>query len=156
MSVPAHCFGFMTIRFLHSTLLALLVAACSQGTAPTQSTTSTAQGTVELNQGPPKDVLRGGSGVGTVAFQGRLVPFTIGGVGVDGAAIAILQTSGEVLHLQDLASFPGTYHRAPGNEQSADGLWLQNERGTIVHLRAPPQGRIPDIGTDAVRIVLTQ
>ena len=147
----------MTIRLLYSTaVLTLLAGACSQGTALPPSATSAAAGTLELNQGPPKDALRGGSGVGTVAFQGRLVPFTIGGLGVDGAAIAILQTSGEVPNLQDLASFPGTYHRAPGNQQSADGLWLQNERGTIVHLRAPPQGRIPDIGTDAVRIVLTQ
>jgi hypothetical protein len=113
---------------------------------------------VELNQGPPSDKLVGGSGNGTVVFHGQALPFAIGGLGVDGAAIAVLQTSGEVYRLDNIASFSGTYRRAPADaipaSQSGNGLWLRNEQGTLLHLLVPPQGRMPDIGADGVRIVL--
>jgi hypothetical protein len=134
--------------------LCLLLAACTPAARPAQPQIPLAPGTVELNQGPPKDKQTGGSGTGTLAFQGQLIRFDIGGLGVDGAAIAVLQTSGEVMHLADLANFPGVYHRAPG--QSDAGLWLQNQHGTVLHLRPPPQGRMPDIGNDAVRIDLQE
>ena len=140
--------------------LSLALTACVPNRAPMQSSVPGAPGTVELNQGAPDDALVGGSGTGTVSFHGQLYRFAVGGVGVDGAAVAVLQTSGEVLHLDDLASFPGVYRRvsrdsvAPG--QSNDGLWLRNEHGTIMHLKVPPQGRMPDIGTDGLRVALGQ
>jgi hypothetical protein len=141
-----------------ATFLALLLAACASDRAPAQSgSAAAAPGTLELNQGPPSDRLVGGSGSGTVVFHGQRVRFDMGGVGVNGAAVAILQTSGEVFHLDDLGSFPGTYRRAPAASvpgQPGGGLWLQNERGIVMHLDVPPQGRIPDIGGDALRIVL--
>ena len=136
----------------------LVVAACAPPVAPAQP--DLAPGTVELNQGPPSDALLGGSGTGILAYHGQAIRFAISGVGVDGAAVAVLQTSGEVVDLKNLAAFPGTYRRTPvapvGSAQHSGGLWLQNEQATILHLVAPPQGRIPDIGNDAIRIVLDQ
>ncbi len=136
----------------------LLLAACAPHTpSPPAEAVS---GTVELNQGPPSDKLVGGSGSGTVVFHGQELPFAIGGVGVNGGGIAVLQTSGEAYHLDDIASFPGTYRRAPADVVPAalvgNGLWLRNEHGTLLHLVVPPQGRMPDIGTDGLRIVLEQ
>jgi hypothetical protein len=138
-----------------ATGLSLLVAACASNRGPPGSAAA-AQGSLELNQGPPNDRLVGGSGRGTVVFNGQLVRFDIGGVGLNGAAVAVLQTSGQVYHLDDLAGFPGTYRKAPAASvpgQPDGGLWLQNERGLIMHLDVPPQGRMPDIGNDALRIV---
>jgi hypothetical protein len=142
-------------------LLAILppiLAACSP--APAQSDLAEAPGTVELNQAPPNDVPFGGGGTGTVFFHGKLYRFAIGGMGVDGSAVAIIQTSGEVYRLGDIAQFPGTYRRAPSGSiapgQPGGGLWLQNERAVTMHLRTPPGGRMPDIGTDGVRVVLDQ
>jgi hypothetical protein len=140
--------------------LSVAVAACGTGAAPAQSNVAQAPGTVELNKAPPNDVPPGGGGTGTVFFNGTLYRFAIGGLGVEGSAIAIIQTSGEVYRLENIARFPGTYRRAPNASivprQTSGGLWLQNEYATIMHLKVPPQGRMPDLGNDALRVVLDQ
>jgi hypothetical protein len=114
---------------------------------------------VELNQSPPNDVPLGGGGTGTVFFNNTLYHFAISGLGINGSAVAIIQTSGEAYQLSDIGRFSGTYRRAPAAVmpgQPAGGLWLENERATVLHLRAPPQGRLPDLGNDALRVVLDQ
>jgi hypothetical protein len=140
--------------------LSLALAACGTGAAPAQSNVARAPGSVELNKAPPNDVPPGGGGTGTVFFNGTLYRFAIGGLGVEGSAIAIVQTSGEVYRLENIARFPGTYRRAPNASvipgQTVGGLWLQNEYATIMHLKVPPQGRMPDLGDDALRVVLDQ
>ncbi len=139
-------------------ILSPILAACSAG--PAQSDLAEAPGTVELNQAPPNDVPFGGGGTGTVFFHGKIYRFAIGGIGVDGSAVAIIQTSGEVYRLADIGQFPGTWRRAPSGSiapgQPGGGLWLQNEHAVTMHLRTPPGGRMPDIGSDGVRVVLDQ
>jgi hypothetical protein len=139
-------------------LVSLVLAACGTGAPP--AIVAQAPGTVELNQSPPNDVPLGGGGIGTVFFNNTLYRFAISGLGVGGSAIAVIQTSGEVYRLADIGRFAGTYRRAPGGAvvsgQPAGGLWLQNEHATVLHLKAPPQGRLPDLGDDALRVVLDQ
>jgi hypothetical protein len=150
-------------RFVIAALAAVpmlgMVACATTSPAPTPSAPEVV-GTVALNQGPPTDVLMGGGGTGTVFFKGRLYGFTIGGRGVEGDNIAILRTSGRVYRLVDIARFAGIYRRAPGGAvvpgQPADGLWLQNEHAAVLHLDVPPGGRMPNIGTDGVGIVLNE
>jgi hypothetical protein len=130
------------------------------GVAPVRPDVAELPGTVELNQAPPNDIPAGGGGTGTIFFDGKVLPFAIGGLGVLGSAVAIIRTSGEVYRLQDIARFPGTYRKAPNASAypaaPRGGLWLQNEHATIMHLGDPPQGRMPDIGGDALRVVLDQ
>ena len=134
-----------------SILLALLLTvACTSATAPVPVER---QGTVELNQGPPNDAALGGAGNGTVFFDGQSYRFVIGGLGVEGSGIALLQTTGQVYQLSNISGFVGTYRKVPGNAPGPD-LWLRNERGTLMRIAVPPEGRIPDIGSDAVRIEL--
>jgi hypothetical protein len=135
--------------------LSLILSACSNSIAPAQVVE--APGTVTLNQAPPTDVPFGGGGTGTVMFHGNVYGFTIGGLGIDGSAVAIIQTTGEVYQLDNLARFSGNYRRAPAAvipDRTSGGVWLQNEHATLLHLQDPPGGRMPDIGSDAVRIVL--
>jgi hypothetical protein len=139
-------------------ILSPILAACGAG--PAQSDLAEVPGTVELNQAPPNDVPFGGGGTGTVFFHGKIYRFAIGGLGVDGSAVAIIQTSGEVYRLSNMGQFPGTWRRAPSGAvapgQPGGGLWLQNEHAVTMHLRSPPGGRMPDIGSDGVRVVLDQ
>jgi hypothetical protein len=140
-------------------IVSLVLAACVTGPPPAPSNVAQPPGTVELNQSPPNDVPLGGGGTGTIFFNNTLYHFAISGLGVDGSAVAIIQTSGEVYRLADIGRFSGTYHRASGSVvpgQSGGGLWLQNEHATVLHLKAPPQGRLPDLGDDALRVVLDQ
>ena len=98
---------------------------------------------------------------GTVDVGGKVYHFAIGGVGVDGAAVSVIQTVGEAYRLNgSISGFPGTYRRAPSGSvipgKPSGGLWLQNEHGTLIHLLVPPGGRMPSIGDDGVLIVLQQ
>jgi hypothetical protein len=149
---PGSMFTAMTLSIL------LLLAACGPG--PIQPAPAEIPGRVELNQTPYNDVPLGGGGTGTVDFHGTVYHFTIGGLGVDAGAVAVLQTLGEVYQLHDIASFPGIYRRTPDATamagQPSNGLWVQNQHAVIMHLVAPPQGHMPDIGTDALRVDLNQ
>ncbi len=139
-------------------LVSLVLAACQADSTGAASSVKEVSGAVELNQGPPSDALVGGGGTGTVFAFGKLHHFAIGGDGIYGDSVAILQTTGEVYRLHDISAFPGRYRRAPagsvGGTGQATGLWLQNERATLIHLLPPPGGRMPNIGDDAVLIVL--
>jgi hypothetical protein len=140
--------------------LSLALTACATGGNSAQSQIAEVPGTVELNQAPPNDMLVGGGGNGTVDFHGTIYHFAIGGLGVQGSAVAIIQTSGEVYRLGDIANFPGNYRRTTDTSfvsgPVSGGLWLQNEHATIMHLRVPQGGQMPDIGADAVRVVVDQ
>ena len=138
---------------LHIVLLSILALAACTASKPMPTDIVEASGTIELNQGPPNDVLLGGAGNGTVFFNGRTYRFAIGGLGVEGSGIAVLQTVGQVYQLQDIARFPGTYRKAPAGAPGSD-LWLRNEHGTLMRIAPPPQGRMPDIGLDALRVML--
>src|ERR1700733_2106914 len=72
-------------------------------------------GTVELNQGQAtNDTPLGGAGTGTVDVGAKVYHFAIGGVGVDGAAVSVIQTVGEAYRLNgSISGFAGTYRRAP-------------------------------------------
>ena len=140
--------------------LSLMLTACGSGSPPTRSDVAEVPGAITLNNGPITDLPSAGGGKGTVYFHGKTYQFAIGGDGVDGSAVAIIETSGEVYHLDDIEQFAGVYRRAnsalPVAGGSSSGLWLQNQHGTTLHLRTPPGGRMPDIGHDAVNIVLEE
>lgn len=144
-------------------VLSLALVACG-GTGGTVAPTDFGElpGTIELNQGEAtNDVPLGGAGTGTVDVAGRVYHFAIGGKGVDGAAVSVIQTVGEAYRLKgSISGFPGTYRLAPSGSvipgTPGGGLWLQNERGTLIHLRVPPGGRMPNIGDDGVLIVMQQ
>ena len=138
-----------------SLVLATLVLVSCSG-APAPANLAEAPGTVELNKAPSNDVPMGGGGSGTVFFRGRLHRFAISGVGFDGSAVAIIRTSGEVYRLKDIMSLPGTYRRTSAPAQAGDGLWLQNEHATLMHLNVPSGGRMPDVGDDGLRVVLDE
>jgi hypothetical protein len=106
-------------------------------------------GHIELNQTPFSD--SGGGGNGTIYFQGRQHRFTIGGLGVGGEAIAVLQTTGEAYQLNNFIQFRGTYRQVPAVPDSG-GLWIGNSQGIVIHLQPPPGGRLPPLGDDAVLI----
>jgi hypothetical protein len=136
-----------------------VLAACGTNTVPAASGGTQPPGTIDLNQQTSSDdALFGGGGNGTVSFNGKVYGFAIGGLGVDGSAVAILATTGEVYQLGAIAQFAGTYRQAsdgaPRPAQDTSGLWIQNEHGVIIHLRPPPQGRIPELRGDGLRVVL--
>jgi hypothetical protein len=71
-----------------------------------------------------------------------------------------IDATGEVYNLREVSQFPGTYGQARYGfaigTSSAGDLWMQNESGVILHLKAKRTGLILSLGGDAVLITLAQ
>jgi hypothetical protein len=141
-----------------SGLLGLLVlAACSQQNTEQQTVAGEApSGTVEMHQVQAAYIASAGGGTGTLFFNGRAYPFDVGGVGIGGIGASTLTATGDVYNLAELSQFPGTYVQgrygfAFGDKSGGD-LWLKNDNGVVLDLRAKRTGLMLSLGGDAVVI----
>jgi hypothetical protein len=84
----------------------------------------------------------------------------VGGLGVGGIGLSTVDATGEVYNLRELGQFPGTYGQARYGfaigTSSAGDLWMQNESGVILRLKAKRTGLILSLGGDAVVISMSQ
>jgi hypothetical protein len=120
----------------------------------------TPDGTVSMDQIQVAYLASAGGGNGTLYYQGIAYPFSIGGLGVGGIGASTISAEGEVYKLGNLTIFPGTYGQARygfavGNLSGGD-LWMQNQAGVIMHLKAKRTGLMLSLGGDAVRIAMAQ
>ncbi len=100
----------------------------------------------------------GAGGGGTLYFDGRKYTFGLGSAGIGGIGLSTVEASGDVYNLRSVEQFPGTYGQARygfaiGTESGGD-LWLQNEQGVILHLKAKREGLMLTLGGDAVVITM--
>jgi hypothetical protein len=120
----------------------------------------TPDGTVEMHEVQAAYIGSGTGGEGVLRFRGVEYPFTVGGVGIGGIGLSTIEATGEVYYLRDLAQFPGTYGQARYGfaigTASAGDLWLQNEYGVIMRLKAKREGLMLSLGGDAVLISMRQ
>jgi hypothetical protein len=116
----------------------------------------TPDGTVNMNQVQVAYLASAGGGSGTLYYRGAAYPFSIGGLGVGGIGASTIDAEGEVYKLGNLANFPGTYGQARYGfaigTMSGGDLWMQNEKGVIMHLKAKRTGLMLSLGGDAVVI----
>lgn len=101
-----------------------------------------------------------GGGHGTLSYHGRRHRFSVAGLGVGGIGISSIDAVGEVYNLTSIADFPGAYVQgrvgfAVGEASSGD-LWLQNDHGVIMHLKAKRTGLMLSLGGDAVVITMSE
>ena len=116
----------------------------------------TPSGTVDMNEIQVAYIGSGGGGGGTLFFNGAAYPFTIAGLGVGGIGASTISAEGEVYKLNSVANFAGAYAQgrygfAIGQTSGGD-LWLQNEAGVIMHLKAKRTGLMLSLGGDAIVI----
>lgn len=138
--------------------VALLAAGCS-GTVklgPDAVRGKTPAGYVEMKTVAAAYIGSGTAGDGTLFHRGREYRFTVGGLGIGGLGISEMQATGEVFDMADVAQFAGAYAQgrygwAVGTASGGD-LWLQNESGVIMHLKAKREGLMLTLGGDAVVI----
>ena len=149
----------IAIAFLASLAL-LLLGGCSASVkvGPEAVAGLTPDGTIDMQEVQVAYLASGGGGNGTLFYQGGVYPFTIGGLGVGGIGASTISASGEVYKLNSLAQFPGAYIQgrygfALGNRSGGD-LWLQNDAGVILHLKAKREGLMLSLGGDAIAITM--
>jgi len=116
----------------------------------------TPDGTVDMHEVQAAYIGSGSAGTGVLFFRGVQYPFEVGGVGVGGFGLSTIDATGEVYNLRELGQFPGTYGQARYGfaigTASAGDLWMQNEAGVIMHLKAKRTGLMLSLGGDAVVI----
>lgn len=147
----------IAVAFLAALTLSLF-SACSSSVkvGPQAIAGLTPDGTIDMQEVQVAYLASGGGGRGTLFYQGGMYPFTIGGLGVGGIGASTISASGEVYKLNSLAQFPGAYAEgrygfAFGNRSGGD-LWLQNNAGVILHLKAKREGLMLSLGGDAIAI----
>ena len=137
-------------------ILALAGCSSSGGVGPGAVAGLTPDGTIEMRQVQVAYIGSGSTGSGSLYYRGREYPFNVGGLGVGGFGASTIEANGEVYKLPSLAQFPGAYAQARYGiaigTASAGDLWLQNEAGVILHLKAKRTGLMLSLGGDAVVI----
>jgi hypothetical protein len=144
-------------------LIALLsLASCSTSVkvGPEAVAGLTPDGTVDMDQVQVAYIGSGGGGSGTLFYRGGVYPFTIAGLGIGGIGVSTISAEGEVYKLNNIASFAGAYAQgrygfAIGTTSGGD-LWMQNEAGVIMHLKAKRTGLMLSLGGDAVVISMSR
>src|ERR1700733_2846348 len=136
----------------------LPLAGCSSSQNMDQQTVAGKQpdGTVEMNQVQAAFIGSGGGGSGTLYYRGQSYPFAVGGLGIGGIGASTINAQGEVYGLNRVSDFPGAYAQGRYGfvigTASAGDLWLKNEKGVIMHLKAKRTGLMLSLGGDAVVI----
>jgi hypothetical protein len=137
---------------LLTTLALSLLCGCSGSVkvGPDAVAGLTPNGTVDMQEVQVDYLASGGGGNGTLFYQGGAYPFGIGA--------STVSASGEVYKLNLLAQFPGVYIQdrygfALGNRSGGD-LWLRNDAGIILHLKAKREGLMLSLGGDAIVITM--
>jgi hypothetical protein len=140
----------------------LYLAGCTGGVAlgPDAVKGKTPDGFIEMHEVQAAYIGSGSGGAGVLSFRGAQYAFDVGGVGVGGIGLSTIEATGEVYNLSNLGQFPGTYGQARYGfaigTASAGDLWLQNEAGVIMHLKAKRTGLMLSLGGDAVVISMRQ
>lgn len=139
------------------------LAACSFGgvkLGPKAVEGKNPSGFVEMHEVQAAYIGSGAGGGGTLYFRGREYTFGLGAAGIGGIGLSTVEANGDVYNLERVDQFPGTYGQARygfalGTESGGD-LWLQNENGVILHLKAKRTGLMLTLGGDAVVIKLNE
>jgi hypothetical protein len=147
---------------LLASVVALTLGACSFGgvkLGPDAVKGKSPNGFIEMKEVQAAYIGSGTGGTGTLYFNGNQYNFDVGGAGVGGIGLSTVDASGDVFNLTDVSQFPGTYGQARygfaiGTESAGD-LWLQNEQGVILHLKARRTGLMLTLGGDAMVISMT-
>jgi hypothetical protein len=149
-------------RLALASVCCLCLAGCAGSVAlgPDAVKGKTPDGFIEMHEVQAAYMASGSGGAGALTFRDVQYEFDVGGVGVGGIGLSTIEATGEVYNLRDLGQFPGTYGQARYGfaigTSSAGDLWLQNEAGVIMHLKAKRTGLMLSLGGDAVVIKMRQ
>jgi hypothetical protein len=152
----------MVTRLALVSLCVLGLAGCTGNIelGPDAVKGKTPDATVDMEEVQAAYIGSGSAGTGVLFFRGQRYPFKVGAAGIGGIGLSTVNAAGEVYNLRDLAQFPGTYGQARygfaiGTSSGGD-LWMQNEAGVIMHLKAKREGLMLSLGGDAVVIAMSQ
>jgi len=150
-------------RLLRPTVVAALIALHGGAGFAAESDTLDGKppvGTIQLSQVQAAYIGSGSTGEGTLRFKGRSYSFNVNGLGIGGIGYSKITASGKVYGLESIEQFPGAYVQGRYGyalgDNSAGDLWLKNENGVTLHLKAKRKGLMLSLGGDAVSISMAK
>ena len=137
-------------------LPALACALALASASPAAADDLVKSGTLTIEQVQIAFIGSGNLGGGTLKFDGKSYSFSVGGLGIGGFGISKMVATGNVYNLTDLKYFAGTYAQGrygmAVGEASTGKLWLKNNHGVVIELKADREGLALSLGGDAVYI----
>lgn len=119
-----------------------------------------ATGTVRIEQVQAGFIASGEVGGGTLRFQGRSYPITVGGLGFGSIGASRTVASGSVYGLKRASDFSGAYVQLKEGwavgRQGRGSVWLRNDKGVTLRLATRRQGLQVSLGADGVLIGFRQ
>jgi len=134
---------------------AILIAAATLAGASTESRAQT--GTVRLHIVKAGFIVGAGGGSGTLIYQGRTYPLSIGGIGIGSLGIAAVNLVGTAHNLRTPADIAGTYGAAGAGATFVGGAQvarLQNEKGVVLEVHGAQVGFQVSLGLAGMTIAL--
>ena len=150
----------MSVALMGACVLGLAGCAGNVALGPDAVKGKTVDATVDMQEVQAAYIGSGSAGTGVLIFRGTQYPFQVAGAGVGGIGLSTIDAKGEVYIMSALSQFPGTYGQARygfaiGTASGGD-LWLQNEAGVIMHMKAKREGLMLSLGGDAVVVSMTK
>ena len=133
----------------------LLVAGCA---SMTQAPNTPPSATVRIHEWSAAYYAQAEAGKGTLYYNGRTHHFTISGGGVGGSGAQKVNATGKVYNLNNLSSFPGTYHGISRGLTLIEGKMhakLTNGNGVVMYLAGQTEGLASSLGAQAFEVQLT-
>ncbi len=142
--------GFLA--FIALTMLAALDTAAATEKKPSAS--------IEIHQVQVAFLVGGAFGGGTLHYGGKRYDLNVGGLGIGGIGASTIDAKGEVYDLKKRGDIEGVYGQARigwaiGDAGEGD-MWLQNDKGVVIRLRATRKGAMLAMGADGVVLTLKQ
>ena len=145
---------FRTMKFGAAILAGalMMVAASIESRAQTGTT-----GTVRIQIVKAGFIVGVGGGKGTLTFNGKSYPLSIGGVSVGTIGVATVNLEGTARNLRTAADIAGTYGAASASVAIVGGgkvAKLQNEKGVILELHGVQLGLEASLSLSGMTIAL--
>lgn len=146
---------------LRALLSALLTVAAAVGfAAPGTAATKKPSAVIEIHQTQVAFLVSGVFGGGTLYFRGKSYPLNVSGLGIGGIGASTITANGEVYDLKTIDDLSGVYGQVrtgwAAGEKGKGELWLQNDKGVVIHLKADRKGLMLAMGADGIVITVRE
>ena len=145
-----------TRRTLYGLLLAVPLMLSGIGTA-TAEDLGEPSGTITIDETQIMLILGGEKGSGVLRMGDMSYSFKTGGLKVLGLGIHKIHLIGDVYQLNDIEDFAGIYGEAQLGitvVKGKGGMWLSNNNGVKIHLKANADGLALSTGVGGLKITM--
>lgn len=100
-------------------------------------------------------LIGGDEGGGTLLLDDKSYSFKSTGIKLGGVGVHKVHLVGDVYHLKNVADFPGVYVTAEAGItviKGVGGMWLKNDNGVVIHLKASAEGLALSVGAEGLKI----